>query len=130
MRQFDWGSDESSSEFDGFDFDLVLMSDMFFGMEEMAALAKKLKVCKKETVVWSASEFRPWTGKCLNVLVREKFGVVELLSQLGGSSGSGSFKEEDSLYMFAIFPLLPPNKDTHLIFVAFPLIFFTFNSNI
>ena len=104
VRQLVWGSDESSSEFDGFDFDLVLMSDVFFDMEEMAALAKTLKkVCRKETVVWAASEVRPWIG------------VVELPSQLGGSSGSGnSFMEEDSLDMFAVFLLLPPNEDSHV----------------
>ncbi|XP_075639783.1 uncharacterized protein LOC142611594 [Castanea sativa] len=116
VRQLVWGSDESSSEFDGFDFDLVLMSDVFFDMEEMAALAKTLKkVCRKETVVWAASEVRPWTGECLNVLVSEGFGVVELPSQLGGSSGSGnSFMEEDSLDIFAVFLLLPPNEDSHV----------------
>lgn len=117
VRQLVWGSDESSSGFDGFDFDLVLMSDVFFDMEEMAALAKTLKkVCRKETVVWAASEVRPWTGECLNVLVSEGFGVVELPSQLGGSSGSGSgsFMDEDSLDMFAVFLLLPPNENSRV----------------
>nr|POF04329.1 hypothetical protein CFP56_16387 [Quercus suber] len=116
VRQLVWGSDESSSEFYGFDFDLVLMSDVFFDMEEMAALAKTLKkVCRKETVVWAESEVRPWTGECLNVLVSEGFGVVEFPSQLGGSIGSGNpFMEEDSLDTFAVFLLLPPNEDSHV----------------
>ncbi|KAK7847422.1 hypothetical protein CFP56_006603 [Quercus suber] len=113
---FDFHDKTSSSEFYGFDFDLVLMSDVFFDMEEMAALAKTLKkVCRKETVVWAASEVRPWTGECLNVLVSEGFGVVEFPSQLGGSIGSGNpFMEEDSLDTFAVFLLLPPNEDSHV----------------
>ena len=65
---------------------------------------------------WIATQGRLiWTGECLNVLVSEGFGVVELPSQLGGSSGSGnSFMEEDSLDMFAVFLLLPPNEDSHV----------------
>lgn len=116
VRQLVWGSDESPGQGGESDheFDLVLMSDVFFDPEEMAALAKTLKkMCRKGTVVWAASEVRPWTGEYLNVLASEGFGVVELPSQLG-SSGTSYSLEEDSLDMFAVYHLIPPKEDSHV----------------
>lgn len=112
VRELVWGSDESRSHSgESGEFDLVLMSDVFYDQEEMAALAETLKVvCGKGTMVWAASEVRPWTGECLNVLVSEGFGIVELPSQLGHST---SLEQED-LVLFAVFHLIPPNKDSHM----------------
>ncbi|XP_048319505.2 uncharacterized protein LOC125418865 [Ziziphus jujuba] len=117
VRELVWGSDESEvsglGELGG-EFDLVLMSDVFFDAEEMAALSKTMKkVCGKKTRIWAASEVRPWTVECLNELTKEGFGLVELPREVGkvrSSSlllGNESFLELDS---FAIFRLKPPNQ--------------------
>ncbi|KAK7309086.1 hypothetical protein RJT34_05553 [Clitoria ternatea] len=79
VRELVWGSNDSFG-----DFDLVLMSDVFFDPEAMGALARTLKtVCGDHTTVWAATEVRPWTGECLNVLTSLGFGVLELSGSLG-----------------------------------------------
>ncbi|XP_059444811.1 uncharacterized protein LOC132176582 [Corylus avellana] len=85
VRELVWGSDEFPSRPGELgEFDLVLMSDVFYDAEEMAALAKTLKrVCGKETVVWAAYEVRPWTAECLSVLTSHGFRIVELPNRLG-----------------------------------------------
>jgi predicted nicotinamide N-methyase len=105
VRELVWGSDEFPSRPGELgEFDLVLMSDVFYDAEEMAGLAKTLKrVCGKETVVWAASEIRPWTAECLSVLACQGFGVVEWPSPLG---------REEGLDLFAVFHLIVPNEDT------------------
>uniref|UniRef100_A0A5B7CCP7 Uncharacterized protein n=1 Tax=Davidia involucrata TaxID=16924 RepID=A0A5B7CCP7_DAVIN len=107
VSQLVWESDELPSQLGELgEVDLVLMSDVFFGTTEMAALAKTLKkVCGKETVVWAASEVRPWTSECLNVLVSEGFGVIELPNQLSQSISSS--ETESSSEVFAVFYLIP-----------------------
>lgn len=107
VREHVWGSDEFPSRpGESGEFDLILMSDVFYDAEEMAALAKTLKrVCGKDTVVWAASEVRPWTAECLSVLASQGFGVVELPSPLG---------REESLELFAVFHLIPLNEDTEV----------------
>jgi predicted nicotinamide N-methyase len=108
VRELVWGSDEFPSRPGELgEFDLVLMSDLFYDPEEMAALAKTVKrVCgKKETVVWAACEVRPWTAECLSVLASQGFGIVELPNPLG---------REESLDLFAAFHLTPPSDDMEL----------------
>ena len=105
VSQLVWGSDESTAELR--EFDVVLMSDVFFDAEEMAALAKTVKkVCKKGTRIWAASEVRPWTTECLNELENEGFGIVELARELGPSVGLK--KESDSVSLYS---LIPPYKE-------------------
>ncbi|KAA8525943.1 hypothetical protein F0562_007957 [Nyssa sinensis] len=112
VTQLVWGSDDFPSRLGELgEVGLVLMSDVFFGTTEMAALAKTLKmVCGKETVAWAASEVRPWTSECLNVLVSEGFGVIELPSQLSESVSSSSSETDDTSEVFAVFLLVPPNQ--------------------
>lgn len=77
VRELPWGSDESSSRLG--EFDLILMSDVFFDLSGVAALAKTLKsFCGTGTVIWSASEIRPSTSDCLSELINEGFEVIEL----------------------------------------------------
>ncbi|PON48405.1 Lysine methyltransferase [Trema orientale] len=96
-----WGSDESVGELG--EFELVLMSDVFFDAEDMAALAKTLrKVCKRGTRIWAASEGRPWTGECLNELEKEGFGIVELASELAPLVGAK--EESDSVSLYSLIP--------------------------
>ncbi|CAK9172635.1 unnamed protein product [Ilex paraguariensis] len=107
-----WGSDELPSRIGGLgEVDLVLMSDVFFGASETVALADTLKrVCGKGTRVWAASELRPWTtNECVNELISEGFGVVELSSQLG--NGFASAGKDDSFDVFSVFQLVLPNQD-------------------
>lgn len=100
VRALSWGLDESSSWLG--EFDLILMSDVFFDLSGVAALAKTLKSFSGTgTVIWSASEIRPWTSDCLSVLINEGFEVVELTSQLGPSCTSD---------LFAVFQIIPPNQ--------------------
>ncbi|KAL8150573.1 hypothetical protein V2J09_020381 [Rumex salicifolius] len=97
-----WGSDELPSQlFESVD--LVLMSDVFYDPEEMAALARTLKgVCGAETRVWAASEVRESTGECLDELASYGFGVSEVMSQTRPRGGDGS-------EVFAVYQLVPPN---------------------
>lgn len=117
VRELVWGADESEesglSELG--EFDLVLMSDVFFDTEEMAGLARTVKkVCGKMTRIWAASEVRPWTVECLNEFTKEGFGLAELPREVskGGSSslllGKEICLELDS---FAIFCLKPPDVE-------------------
>ncbi|XP_043692062.1 protein N-lysine methyltransferase METTL21A-like [Telopea speciosissima] len=116
VRELLWGSDESQTS-DGSELGhvgLVLMSDVFFGASETAALAKTLKrLCGSETRIWSASEIRGWIGDSLEELRREGFGVVELPSQqlVLSSSSAASMAIEDPP-SFAVFLLVPPSCDS------------------
>ncbi|KAL5551244.1 hypothetical protein UlMin_001420 [Ulmus minor] len=75
VRELVWGSDELG------EFEVVLMSDVFFAVEEMAALAETMKrVCKDGTRILAASEVRQTTGECLNELAKNGFELVELAS--------------------------------------------------
>lgn len=101
-----WGSDELPSQLveSGEVVDAVLMSDVFFDAEEMAALGKTLKkVCGEGTRVWAATEMRASASECLDELEKEGFGIVELPSQLDGESVNGSDN-------FAVFQLIPPKQ--------------------
>ncbi|KAJ4952265.1 hypothetical protein NE237_029097 [Protea cynaroides] len=114
VRELVWGVDESQASDDSElgNVDLVLMSDVFFGASETAALAKTLKrLCGKETMIWSASEVREWTGDSLEELRREGFGVVELTSRLIPPSASSMATHEDTP-SFAVFLLMPPGRDS------------------
>lgn len=105
VRQLVWGSDESLSELGWGEFNLVLMSDLFFDTEEMARLAKTLKsVCRKGTRIWAASELRPWTVECLNELTKQGFGLAELMKPEPADNVN------DSLDSFAVFCLTPENN--------------------
>lgn len=96
-----WGSDESLSGLG--EFDVVLMSDVFYDAEEAAALAKTLKrVCRDGTRIWAATELRPWTVECLNELTKEGFGLVELMRP-------DLNDETDGLDSFAVFRLTHDN---------------------
>ncbi|KAL3497679.1 hypothetical protein ACH5RR_040411 [Cinchona calisaya] len=109
--QLVWGSDELPSQLSELgQFDLVLLSDVFFDAAEMAALAKTLnKVCGKGTTVWGANELRPWTSESLRELESEGFGIVELWNQLSDGlheEVTGGNPEE-----FSVFQLVPPDQD-------------------
>lgn len=106
VRELVWGSDELRLGRAG-EFDVVLMSDVFYDAEQMAALGKTVRrVCGAETGVWAASEVRPSTSECLKELVSQGFSVVEFPSQLGG--GKVVEEDEDCLDDFAVFRLIPP----------------------
>ncbi|XVF13528.1 hypothetical protein REPUB_Repub08aG0215400 [Reevesia pubescens] len=110
VRELVWGSDESMSGItESSAFDVVLMSDVFFDLEDMVGLGRTLvKICGENTEVWAASEWRPWTGECLNQLMTQGFQVVELLtSQLCVKEGV-----EDSNPSFVIFKIMPPLPET------------------
>ncbi|KAF2308715.1 hypothetical protein GH714_013797 [Hevea brasiliensis] len=109
VRELVWGSDESLSQIgDLGEFDVVLMSDVFFDPEQMGALGSTLKrVCGERSRVWAASEVRPWTGECLNELVSQGFGVVELPS---GSRG-GDSEADVGQKVFAVYHLIPPTGE-------------------
>ncbi|KAF3448197.1 hypothetical protein FNV43_RR08910 [Rhamnella rubrinervis] len=105
VRRLVWGSDESLSELECGEFDLVLMSDVFLDTEETARLAKTLRrVCREGTRIWAASEVRPWTIECLNELTKEGFGLAELMKPEPADN------ENDSLDSFAVFCLTPDNN--------------------
>lgn len=112
VKEHVWGSEESPRKAEFEEFDLVLMSYVFFHIEEMQALAKTLKsVCRKGTVVWAATEVRPWTAEWLGVLASQGFGVVD---QLPLQLGPSPFLDEESLAMFVVFRLTPPNENIHV----------------
>ncbi|XP_057977356.1 uncharacterized protein LOC131164290 [Malania oleifera] len=98
VQELVWGSDESMGRLGEFgDFDVVLMSDVFFDAAEMAALAKTLRwACGRETRCWAASEVREWTWVCLNELVTEGFRLTELPSLSGQD-------------VFAVYHIFPPS---------------------
>lgn len=102
VRELVWGSDDLSqlSELD--EFDMVIMSDVFYDPEEMVGLGKTLKrVCGtgRHAVVWAVSEVRTRTGDCLHELIMSQgFRVIELTCQLGGCCPEA----------FAIYELIPP----------------------
>lgn len=103
VRELVWGSEE---EWEG-EFEIVLMSDVFLEVVEMAALAKTLRrLCGSGTKVWCGSEVRQWTHECLRELVSQGFGVVELPSPLGVSDAGWE--------LFSIFHLIPPTEDCHV----------------
>ncbi|KAI3441923.1 Helicase ATP-binding domain-containing protein [Psidium guajava] len=103
VRELAWGSSESAREI-GEEFDLVLMSDVFFGAEEARALGKTLRgVCGERTRVWAASEIRDWTGLWLEELGKEGFEAVELAFQCSGPVDEGEFIGEGS---FAVYEIL------------------------
>lgn len=109
-RELVWGSDESPSQIS--EFDLILMSDVFYNQEEMVGLAKALKsVCGRGTTVWASTEVRPWTAECLSELVHEGFGLVELPSQKVEEM-------EEGLDCFAIFQVIPPHEDNQRTFIV------------
>ncbi|KAK6947480.1 Lysine methyltransferase [Dillenia turbinata] len=79
VRELVWGSVSSSDSWG--EFDVVLMSDVFFDPTVMGDLGKTLRsLCKGKGKgrVWAASEVRPWTSECLNELVSLGLEVVEL----------------------------------------------------
>ncbi|KAM7251410.1 hypothetical protein ACFE04_023293 [Oxalis oulophora] len=100
VREFMWGDEESLSQLEELgEFNIVLMSDVFYYSNVMVDLGETLRrVCGERSVeVWAASAIRLWTGECLNKLVSQGFEVlVELPSQLS-----------DDLDMFAILKLIP-----------------------
>ncbi|KAM7254186.1 hypothetical protein ACFE04_031868 [Oxalis oulophora] len=99
VRELMWGNEESLSQLEELgEFDIVLMSDVFYDADVMVDLGETLRrVCRERSVeVWAASEIRPWTRECLNELVSQGFEVVELPSQLS-----------DDLDMFAILKVIP-----------------------
>ncbi|KDP45962.1 hypothetical protein JCGZ_11865 [Jatropha curcas] len=104
VRELAWGSEELLSQISELgEFDVILMSDLFFDPEEMSNLGNTLKrVSGGRSKVWAASEVRTWTGECLNQLVSQGFGVVEFPSQLGGG-------EQD---VFAVYHLIPPTGES------------------
>lgn len=118
VRELVWGSMDESSGWLG-KFDLVLLSDVFYDTAEVAALARTLEiVCKEDTVIWAASEVRPWTGACLNELAGRGFAVAELLRKLGPASSTSTdtspywpLQQVDGSEMFAVYSLLPPDGD-------------------
>ena len=109
VRELVWGSDESPSQIG--EFDLVLMSDVFYNAEEMVCLAKTLKrVCDRGTTVLAATEVRPSTAECLSELIKEGFELIELPSQLGFAHSEGM----ESLDSFAVFHVIPPLEDSQM----------------
>lgn len=109
VRQLLWGSDESLNELGRGEFDLVLMSDVFFDTDETARLAKTLKrMCREGTRIWAASELRPWTVECLNELTKEGFKLAELTKPEPADNGN------ESLDSFAVFCLTPDNNHVAL----------------
>ncbi|KAJ4728775.1 Lysine methyltransferase [Melia azedarach] len=110
VRELVWGSDESEMSRLGElgEFDIVLMSDVFYDAEEMVGLGKTLKkVCGKGTMVWAVSEMRPWTSECVNELMSQGFGVIESPCQLGGKQDNNN----NSLESFAVYRLIPPIEE-------------------
>ncbi|KAJ4846830.1 hypothetical protein Tsubulata_004627 [Turnera subulata] len=107
VKELSWGSDESLSRIGGSgEFDVVLMSDVFFDQEEVAKLGRTLKgLCGKGTRVVAGCEVRCWTGECLNELASQGFGVVELASEVHRWEG-------DDGCVFAVYQLVPPNEES------------------
>ncbi|XP_030533491.1 EEF1A lysine methyltransferase 3-like [Rhodamnia argentea] len=102
VRELAWGSEESARGI-GEEFDVVLMSDVFFGAEEARELGKTLRgLCGERTRVWAASEVRDWTGFWLEELGREGFGAVELAFRLGGPGYEGELVGEGSFVVYEI----------------------------
>lgn len=91
--------------------DLVLLSDVFFDVMEMSALAKTLKeVCRNGTTVWAATEVRPWTTDSLKELASEGFEIVEL-SSTGGDVLSSEDWSSGISETYTVFQLIPPDDD-------------------
>ncbi|XP_023553140.1 protein N-lysine methyltransferase METTL21A-like [Cucurbita pepo subsp. pepo] len=111
VRELVWGLDESVSRANEFgEFDLILMSDLFYDSEDMAPLAHILKIISgKHSKIWAASEIRPWTVECLTEFTNEGFKVEESQVQLDEP------REEDDdhtiLDSFSIFHLQPPDEE-------------------
>ncbi|KAI9401644.1 hypothetical protein POPTR_001G148200v4, partial [Populus trichocarpa] len=105
VRELVWGSEESLSRIGELRrFDVVLLSDVFFDLEEMAALGRTLKkVSGNKTRILAASEVRFWTGECLNELVSQGFKVVEVPIQEDGSDGGRD--------IFAVYNIIPPDEE-------------------
>jgi nicotinamide N-methyltransferase len=105
VRELVWGSEESLSRIGELRrFDVVLLSDVFFDLEEMAALGRTLKkVSGNKTRVLAASEVRFWTGECLNELGSQGFKVVEVPIQEDGSDGGRD--------TFAVYNIIPPDEE-------------------
>lgn len=111
VRELVWGSDEPIQVSELGEFDMVIMSDVFYDPEEMVGLGKTLKrVCGsgKDTVIWAVSEVRVWTSECLHELIKSQdFRVIELPCQFG--AGCPEEEEEDkSLEAYAVYQLIPP----------------------
>lgn len=112
VRELVWGSEESLSIIG--EFDVVLMSDVFFDAEEMAALGRTLRtVCRRRgTVILAATEVRPWTAECLSELEKEGFGIVELVSGLGSSVEGNEGMELGSSAVYSL--ASPDEEDGHV----------------
>ncbi|MED6167732.1 hypothetical protein PIB30_005353 [Stylosanthes scabra] len=108
VRKLLWGTDESLGEFD-----VVLMSDVFFDPDQMGALANTLKsACGERTRIWAATEIRPWTGDCLTALADQGFGVVELSGPVSVDlTGPGP---EQRCGSFAVFSLVKQSDAGHV----------------
>lgn len=110
VRELVWGLDKPVSEVNKLgEFDLILMSDLFYDSEEMAPLAHILKtISGKDSKIWAASEIRPWTVECLTEFMNQGFKIEETPVQLDQPC------EEDDyaiLESFSIFHLQPPDEE-------------------
>ncbi|KAL1354460.1 hypothetical protein AAHE18_05G043700 [Arachis hypogaea] len=108
VRKLVWGTDESLGEFD-----VVLMSDVFFDPDQMGALTRTLKsACGDLTRIWAATEIRPWTGNCLAALADQGFGLVELSDPVSVDlTGPGPKQQSTS---FAVFSLVKQSDAGHV----------------
>lgn len=79
VRELIWGSDDSVSQANELgEFDLILMSDLFYDPEDMAPLAHILKIIsRKDSKIWAVSEIRPWTIECLTEFTNQGFEIKE-----------------------------------------------------
>ncbi|XP_008448745.2 uncharacterized protein LOC103490817 [Cucumis melo] len=105
VRELVWGSNELASQANELgEFDLILMSDLFYDSEEMPHLAQVLKIISgTDSKIWAASEIRPWTIECITELVNQGFKITESPVQHDDES-----REEDNhkvLDSYSIFHL-------------------------
>lgn len=110
VRELVWGSDESVSQANELgEFDLILMSDVFFDQEEMPPLAQILKIIAGEnSIIWAASELRPWTIECLGEFANQGFKIDETPVQLDRPCEEDDYAILDS---FSIFHLQPSDGE-------------------
>ncbi|XP_022155530.1 protein N-lysine methyltransferase METTL21A-like [Momordica charantia] len=110
VRELVWGSDKSVSQANELgEFDLILMSDVFFDQEEMPPLAQILKIIAGEnSIIWAASELRPWTIECLGEFTNQGFKIDETPVQLDRPCEEDDYAILDS---FSIFHLQPSDGE-------------------
>ncbi|OMO68730.1 Nicotinamide N-methyltransferase-like protein [Corchorus capsularis] len=88
VKELVWGSETELGPFD-----VVLMSDVFYDLENMAGLGYTLKrITGEGTEVWAATELRSSTGYCLNELMNQGFQVVEVQNGMEDSNTFAIFQ--------------------------------------